>query len=72
MYSAITKIMTIDNKVAFISGFSFTTIYTMTIYEILMALLLGIVGGFGGMVGKYIYNRIKPTSAYGFLHCYTC
>lgn len=59
MYSAITKIMTIDNKVAFISGFSFTTIYTMTIYEILMALLLGIVGGFGGMVGKYIYNRIK-------------
>ena len=56
MYSAITKIMTIDNKVAFISGFSFTTIYTMTIYEIIMALLLGIVGGFGGMVGKYIYN----------------
>lgn len=51
--------MTIDNKVAFISGFSFTTIYTMTIYEIIMALLLGIVGGFGGMVGKYIYNRIK-------------
>jgi hypothetical protein len=59
MYSAITKIMTIDNKIAFISGFSFTTIYSMSFYELIMALLLGIVGGFGGMIGKFLYNRIK-------------
>ena len=51
--------MSLDNKVAFFSGFTFTTFYTMTIYELAMALLLGIVGGLGGMIGKAIYHRIK-------------
>ena len=48
-----------DNKIAFFSGFTFTTVYTMTLYELAMALMLGIVGGFGGMIGKWLYNQIK-------------
>jgi hypothetical protein len=48
-----------ENKVSFFSGFTFTSIYTMTLYEVGMALLLGIIGGVGGVIGKEIYYWIK-------------
>ena len=48
-----------ENKVSFFSGFTFTSIYTMTLYEVGMALLLGIIGGVGGVIGKEIYYFIK-------------
>ena len=51
--------LSMDNKIAFISGFTFTTAYSMTLYELVMALMLGIIGGFGGMIGKWLYNQIK-------------
>lgn len=51
--------MDLDNKISFISGFSLTTLWTMPLYELSMALLLGIVGGFGGMIGKFIYTKIS-------------
>jgi hypothetical protein len=31
----------------------------MTLYEVGMALLLGIIGGVGGVIGKEIYYFIK-------------
>lgn len=48
-----------ENKVSFFSGFTFTSIYTMTLYEVGMALILGIIGGVGGVIGKEIYYWIK-------------
>jgi len=50
----------IDNKISFISGFALTSTWTMPLYNLGMALLLGIVGGFGGLVGRWIYKKIWP------------
>jgi hypothetical protein len=47
----------LDNKISFISGFSLTTLWTMPIYELSMALLLGLVGGIGGVLGKWIIYK---------------
>jgi hypothetical protein len=47
----------LDNKIAFISGFVLTSTWSMPIYELSMALLLGLVGGFGGVVGKWLINK---------------
>ena len=48
-----------NNNLSFFSGFTFTSIYTMTLYEVGMALFLGIIGGVGGVLGKEIYYYIK-------------
>lgn len=48
-----------ENKLSFLSGFTLTSIWTMTLYEISLALFLGIVGGIGGVIGKEIYYYIK-------------
>ena len=49
--------MNLDNKISFISGFSLTTLWTMPLYELSMALLLGLVGGIGGVLGKWIIYK---------------
>lgn len=51
--------MDLDNKISFISGFTLTSVWTMPLYDLTMALVLGIVGGFGGMIGKFIWNKIN-------------
>jgi len=48
-----------NNNFSFLSGFTFTSIYTMSLYEVGMALLLGIIGGIGGVLGKEIYYYIR-------------
>jgi hypothetical protein len=50
--------MGLDNKISFISGFVLTSIWTMSIYELAMALFLGIVGGMGGIIGKWIIKKL--------------
>lgn len=50
--------MDLDNKISFISGFSLTTLWTMPLYELSMALLLGLVGGIGGVLGKWIIYKL--------------
>lgn len=47
----------IDNKISFISGFALTSLWTMPLYELSMALLLGLVGGIGGVVGKWLIYK---------------
>ncbi len=47
-----------DNKISFFSGFTITSLWTMPIMEIGMAFLLGIVGGIGGLVGKWIIKKL--------------
>lgn len=60
----------INSAVAFFSGDLFTTIIFMystlgsidfihPALKILLALIVGIVGGFGGLLGKDIYEKIK-------------
>lgn len=49
--------MTLDNKISFISGFTLTSLWTMPIMELGMALLLGLVGGIGGVIGKWLINK---------------
>ena len=44
-----------EDKLAYISGFSLTTLMTMQSQEMIMALILGIIGGFGGLIGKQIF-----------------
>ena len=51
--------MDLDNKISFISGFTLTSLWTMPLYEMGMALILGIIGGFGGLVGRAIFKKIE-------------
>ena len=48
----------LDNKISFISGFGLTSLWAMPIMELAMALLLGLVGGIGGVVGKWIIYKL--------------
>ena len=50
--------MSLDNKISFVSGFTITSLWTMPVMEIGMAFLLGIVGGLGGLFGKWIIRKI--------------
>ena len=52
------NIMGLDNKISFISGFTLTSLWTMPLYELSMALALGIIGGLGGVFGKWIGYKI--------------
>ena len=51
--------MTIDNKISFISGFVFTALSTVTIMGVAQAAIVGLVGGFFGLLGKELYYFIK-------------
>jgi ABC-type microcin C transport system permease subunit YejE len=51
--------MTLDNKISFISGFVFTALSTVTIMGVAQAALVGLVGGFFGLLGKELYYFIK-------------
>ena len=48
-----------DNKISFISGFVFTALSTVTIMGVAQAALVGLVGGFFGLLGKELYYFIK-------------
>lgn len=48
-----------ENKVSFISGFVLTSLWTMPLYEIGMAFVLGLVGGLGGLIGRVIFKKIE-------------
>jgi len=48
-----------EQKISFISGFALTSLWTMPLYEMGMALVLGIIGGFGGLVGRWIFKILE-------------
>ncbi len=50
--------MNIDSKISFFSGFTLTSLWTMPLMEVGMAFLLGLVGGIGGLVGKWIMKKL--------------
>jgi len=49
----------LDNKISFISGFVFTALSTVTIMGVAQAAVVGLVGGFFGLLGKELYYFIK-------------
>ena len=48
-----------DNKISFISGFMFTALSTITLMGVVQAAMIGLVGGFFGLLGKELYYFIK-------------
>jgi len=51
--------MSMDNKIAYIGGFLTTTLMTMNVNNIVMTAILGLIGGFFGILGKQLYYWIK-------------
>ena len=53
-----------DNKISFLAGYILTAATTITAAGVLNAIVLGLLGGFFGIIGKeaYYYTRdqIKP------------
>ena len=48
-----------DNKLAFIGGWIFTTVSSLTLVGLFKAAIVGLVGGFFGLLGKEFYYLIK-------------
>lgn len=51
--------MYMEQKISFFSGFALTSIWTMPLFEMGMALILGIIGGFGGLLGRWLFNKVE-------------
>ena len=48
-----------DAKLSFFAGWLFTTVSTITLMGFLQAALLGLIGGFFGLLGKECYYYVK-------------
>lgn len=48
-----------DAKLSFFTGWLFTTVSTITLMGFIQAALLGLIGGFFGLLGKECYYYIK-------------
>lgn len=55
-----------DNKISFIAGYILTAVTTITAAGLLNAIVLGLLGGFFGIIGKeaYFYTRDQFKIAY--------
>jgi len=51
--------MEMDAKLSFFTGWLFTTVSTITLMGFVQAALMGLVGGFFGLLGKEVYYYIK-------------
>jgi len=48
-----------DSKISFISGFMFTSMMTISLNDIVMTSVLGLIGGFFGLMGKEIFYQLR-------------
>ena len=48
-----------DTKISFFSGSFLTLAISAPLYEMWIALLLGLIGGLGGVLGKELYYLMK-------------
>ena len=55
----IIKIMDLDSKISFVGGWLLTTLSSISIVGLFQAALVGLIGGFFGLVGKEIYYYLK-------------
>ena len=51
--------MEMDAKLSFFAGWLFTTVSTITLMGFIQAALMGLVGGFFGLLGKEAYYYVK-------------
>lgn len=51
--------MDLDNRISFIGGFIFTSMMTITLNDILMTSVLGLIGGFFGLAGKELFYQLR-------------
>jgi hypothetical protein len=51
--------MSIDNKISFFAGYIFTAASSISLLGFLNAAIIGLIGGFFGLLGKEVYYYIK-------------
>ena len=51
--------MDLDNRISFIGGFIFTSMMTISLNDILMTSILGLIGGFFGLAGKELFYQLR-------------
>jgi hypothetical protein len=64
-----TNTIKMDNKISFMAGWFLTTASTISAAGVLNAIILGLLGGFFGLLGKEVYflakaqvKEIKPSA----------
>ena len=51
--------MNIDNKISFFAGYIFTTVSSVSLLGFVNAAIIGLIGGFFGLLGKEVYYYVK-------------
>ena len=51
--------MTIDSKISFFAGYIFTAVSSVSLLGFLNAAIIGLIGGFFGLLGKEVYYYVK-------------
>lgn len=51
--------MHLDDRIAYIAGFIFTTASTMNTMGMIQAAAIGLIGGFFGLAGKELFYLVK-------------
>ena len=51
--------MTIDSKISFFAGYIFTAASSVSLLGFLNAAIIGLIGGFFGLLGKEVYYYVK-------------
>lgn len=51
--------MTIDSKISFFAGYIFTAATSVNLLGFVNAAIIGLIGGFFGLLGKEVYYYVK-------------
>ena len=51
--------MSIDNKISFFAGYIFTAVSSVSLLGFVNAAIIGLIGGFFGLLGKEVYYYVK-------------
>ena len=51
--------MTIDSKISFFAGYIFTAATSVSLLGFVNAAIIGLIGGFFGLLGKEVYYYVK-------------
>ena len=51
--------MSLDNKISFFGGYIFTAVSSINLLGFVNAAIIGLIGGFFGLLGKEVYYYVK-------------
>lgn len=51
--------MNLDNKISFFAGYIFTAASSVSLLGFVNAAIIGLIGGFFGLLGKEVYYYVK-------------